>query len=192
METFKDLPLMLFDSPQSWRDWLSKHHAQAKGIWLKHAKKTSGKVSVTYAEALDEALCYGWIDSQKQSYDDEYYLQKFTPRGPKSVWSKVNVAKVEALTQENRMQPAGLAAVAIAKQSGTWQTAYDAASSLTIPEDFQAALNNNPKAKQFFATLNKTNVYSFCWRVQTAQKLETRKTRIEKLITMLNNNETFH
>ncbi len=192
METFKELPLILFDSPQDWHNWLDEHHVQAKGAWLKHAKKTSDKVSITYAEALDEALCYGWIDGQKQSYSSDYWLQKFTPRGPKSVWSKVNIAKVEALIKENRMQPAGLAAVAIAKQSGAWQTAYDSFTSLTIPEDFQAALDKNPKAKQFFATLSKTNVYSFCWRVQTAKKPETRKARIEKFIDMLNKGEKLH
>ncbi|HSX06594.1 MAG TPA: YdeI/OmpD-associated family protein [Candidatus Saccharimonadia bacterium] len=192
METFKELPVILFDSQQDWHSWLDENNLRIKGVWLKHAKKTSGKVSISYAEALEEALCYGWIDGQKQAYDTDYWLQKFTPRGPKSIWSKVNVAKVEALIKENRMHPAGLAAVETAKQNGNWQTAYDSSASLTIPEDFQAALDKNPEAKAFFATLNKTNVYAFCWRVQTAKKPETRQARIEKLIAMLNRNEKLH
>ena len=172
--------------------WLDEHHSRHKGLWLKHAKKSSGKKSVSYDEALEEALCYGWIVSQKQAYDSDYYLQKFTPRGPKSVWSKINVTKVEALTKAGRLQPAGLAAIESAKQDGRWDAAYDSPSASEIPEDFQAALDNNPKAKQFFETLNKANVYGFCWRVQTANKLETRKARIEKFIDMLNRGEKLH
>lgn len=192
METFKDLPVVLFESQTSWREWLAHNHTQLKGVWLKLAKKSSGKVSLTYSEALEEALCYGWIDALKQAYDQDYWLQKFTPRGSKSLWSKVNVAKVESLMREHRMQPAGLATVEAAKQSGAWQAAYDAASSLTIPDDFQAALDANPKAKRFFATLNKTNTYAFCWRVQTAKKPETRQARIDKFIDMLNKGEKLH
>jgi uncharacterized protein YdeI (YjbR/CyaY-like superfamily) len=147
---------------------------------------------VSYQEALEEALCYGWIDSQKQAYDNDYYLQKFTPRGPKSIWSKNNVAKVESLINMGKMQPAGLAAIEAAKQDGRWNAAYDSPSASKVPEDFQAALDKNPKAKQFFATLNKANVYAFCWRVQTAKKPETRKARIEKFIDMLNRGEKLH
>lgn len=192
MESFKDLPVLLFTSQQHWHIWLNENHKQHKGLWLKHAKKSSGKQSVSYGEALEEALCYGWIDSQKQAYDEDYYLQKFTPRGPKSVWSKINVAKVEALTKAGKMQPAGLAAIESAKQDGRWGAAYDPPSASTVPEDFQTALDENPKAKQFFETLNKTNVYAFCWRIQTAKKPETRKARIEKFIDMLNRREKLH
>lgn len=149
-------------------------------------------MSVTYAEALEEALCYGWIDGQKQPYDNEYWLQKFTPRGPKSIWSKINVTKIEALIKFRKIQPSGLAAVEAAKLSGAWQTAYDSPSTTTIPKDFQAALDKNPKAKQFFETLNKANVYGFCWRVQTAKRPETRKARIEKFIDMLSRGEKLH
>lgn len=192
MELFKDLPILLFASKHDWHAWLDAHHGQDKGVWLKHAKKSSGRQSVSYDEALEEALCYGWIDSQKQAYDSDYYLQKFTPRGPKSIWSKVNVTKVEALTKAGKIQPAGLAAIESAKQDGRWDAAYDSPSASEIPEDFQAALDQNPKAKQFFETLNKANVYGFCWRVQTAKKPETRKARIEKFIAMLNQGEKLH
>jgi len=192
METFKDLPVLLFATQADWKAWLEENHARAHGIWLKHAKKSSGKTTVSYSEALEEALCYGWIDSQKQSYDEDYFLQKYTPRSPKSVWSKVNVTKVEALINANKIQPAGLAAMEAAKLSGAWQSAYDSSSASKIPADFQAELYKNPKANQFFKTLNKANVYAFCWRVQTAKKPETRKARIEKFIEMLNRGEKLH
>jgi uncharacterized protein YdeI (YjbR/CyaY-like superfamily) len=192
MKTFKDMPVLLFGTQEDWRAWLENNHHQSLGVWLKHAKKSSGNESVTYREALEEALCYGWIDSQKQSYDGDYFLQKFTPRGPKSVWSKVNVAKVESLIDMGKMQPAGLVAMDLAKQDGRWDAAYDSASASTVPEDFQAALDKNPKAKQFFETLNKANVYAFCWRVQTAKKPETRAARIEKFIDMLHRGQKLH
>lgn len=192
MELLKDLPVLLFTSREGWHAWLKDNHNQPWGIWLKHAKRSSGKKSVSYQEALEEALCYGWIDGQKQAYDSDYYLQKFTPRGPKSIWSKNNVAKVESLINIGKMQPAGLAAINAAKQDGRWDAAYDSPSANKVPEDFQAALDKNPKAKQFFATLNKANVYAFCWRVQTAKKPETRKARIEKFIDMLNRGEKLH
>jgi len=192
MELFKDLPVLLFASQQGWHAWLENNHNQPQGVWLKHAKKSSGKESVSYQEALEEALCYGWIDSQKQAYDSDYYLQKFTPRGSKSIWSKINVAKVESLIAMGAMQPSGLAAMNAAKQDGRWDGAYDSPSATKVPEDFQAALDKDPKAKQFFETLNKTNVYAFCWRVQTAKKPETRMARIEKFIGMLHRGEKLH
>jgi uncharacterized protein YdeI (YjbR/CyaY-like superfamily) len=192
METFKDLPVLLFATQADWRAWLEKNHARPQGVWLKHAKKSSGKVSVSYLEALEAALCYGWIDSQKQAYDDYYFLQKFTPRGPKSVWSKINVAKAEALIQSGKMQPAGLEAINAAKQDGRWDAAYNSPSSSKIPEDFLAELNKSPKAKQFFETLNKSNTYAFYWRIHTAKKPETRKARIEKFIEMLSRGEKLH
>lgn len=192
MELFKSLPVLLFSSPKEWHAWLEENHAQPQGVWLKHAKKSSGKKSVSYHEALEIALCYGWIDSQKQAYDKDYYLQKFTPRGSKSVWSKINVTKAEELIRKGKMQPAGLAAIDLAKKDGRWDAAYDPASSGAVPEDFQAALEENPKAKQFFENLNKTNTYAFCWRIQTAKKPETRKARIEKYIAMLNRGEKLH
>ncbi len=192
METFKDLPVLLAATQSDWRAWLEENHMQLRGIWLKHAKKSSGKPSVSYTEALEEALCYGWIDSQKQAYDEDYFLQKFTPRGPKSVWSKINVAKAEALIKSRKMQPAGLETISAAKQDGRWDAAYDSSSSNKIPEDFQAALNENPKAKQFFETLNKANIYAFSWRIQTAKKPETRKAKIDQFIEMLNRGQKLH
>ncbi|HEY1074547.1 MAG TPA: YdeI/OmpD-associated family protein [Patescibacteria group bacterium] len=192
METFKDLPVLLFTTQFEWGNWLESNHNQPQGVWLKHAKKSSGKTSVSYAEALEEALCYGWIDSQKQAYDNDYYLQKYSPRSSHSVWSKINVAKVEALIKSEKMQPAGLAAIDVAKQTGRWDAAYDSQSVSTIPEDFLQELNKDPKAKKFFETLNKANVYAFCWRIQTAKKPETRKARIEKFIDMLNRGEKLH
>lgn len=192
MELFKDRPVLLFPSQEKWRIWLEANHGQSEGVWLKHAKKSSGKESVSYHEALEEALCYGWIDSQKQAYDNDYYLQKFTPRGPKSIWSKTNVTKVELLIKAGRLQPSGLAAINTAKRDGRWEAAYDSPGNSKVPEDFQAALDRNPKAKQFFETLNKANVYAFCWRVQTAKKPETRKARIEKFIDMLSRGEKLH
>ncbi len=192
MEMFKDLPVFLFTSQQDWREWLEKNYSQPTGVWLKHAKKASGKASVSYTEALEVALCNGWIDSQKQSYDEDYFLQKYSPRGPKSVWSKVNVAKCEALVKAGKMRPAGQAAIDAAKQDGRWEAAYDSASNSEVPEDFQAELDKNPQAKQFFETLNRANVYAITWRVQTAKKPETRQARIEKFIGMLNRGEKLH
>jgi uncharacterized protein YdeI (YjbR/CyaY-like superfamily) len=192
METFKDLPVVLFATQPDWRAWLEENHTQPQGLWLKHAKKSSGKTSVSYQEALEEALCYGWIDSQKQAYDEDYYLQKFSPRGPKSVWSKNNVIKVEELIKSGKMQPAGLATIKQAKHDGRWDAAYDSPSNSKIPADFQAELDKNPKAKQFFESLNKANVYGFCWRIHTAKKPETRKARIEQFIEMLNRGEKLH
>jgi len=192
METFQDLPILTFESPDSWREWLLQNHTQPTGVWLTFAKKSSKKVSISYDEALEEALCYGWIDALKRAYDEDYWLQKFVPRGPKSMWSKINVAKVENLIKTHKMQPAGLATVETAKKNGMWLAAYDSPSTTTVPDDFQAALNANPQAKKFFETLNRANVYGFCWRIQTAKKPETRKARIDTFIAMLNRGEKLH
>ncbi len=192
MKAKDGLQILLFESPEDWRSWLQKHQAQTEGVWLLHAKKASGKKSVSYAEALDEALCYGWIDSQKQTYDELYYKQKYTPRRAKSIWSKVNVAKAEQFIKEGKMQPTGFAAIEAAKANGEWARAYDSGSTITTPKDFQAALNKNPKAKEFYASLNKTNTYAFCWRIQTAKKPETRQARIEKFISMLEHGEKLY
>ena len=190
--TTKELPVLLFASQQVWEAWLHEHHAASGGVWLRHAKKASGLQSVSYAEALDVALCYGWIDGQKKSYDEASWLQKWTPRGAKSIWSKVNREKIQQLIAQDRMQPAGMAAVEAAKRDGRWDGAYDSPSQATVPDDFQAALERHPTANAFFAMLNKQNRYAILWRIQTAKKAETRAKRIQQFIEMLERHETLY
>ena len=192
MEMYKDLPVIEFANQEEWRKWLHAHHTQPAGIWIKFAKKGTGVTTASYDEALDAALCYGWIDGQTQRFDATYYLQKFTPRRAKSIWSKRNVTKVAKLAAAGKIQPAGQAAIDAAKADGRWEQAYDSFSNSVIPDDFQAALVANPKAKAFYATLNKTNTYAILWRIQTAKKPETRARRIETLIAMLNSEEKIH
>ncbi|HSI20365.1 MAG TPA: YdeI/OmpD-associated family protein [Verrucomicrobiae bacterium] len=191
-ETLAGLPIKLFETPKDWESWLNENHPEPTGLWLKIAKKASGKRSVSYLEALDVALCFGWIDGQKQSYDAEYFLQKFTPRRAKSTWSKVNVENIARLTAAGLMQAPGLAAVEAAKADGRWDQAYDSSRTMEMPEEFRLALDAHPKAKAFFSTLNKANTYAILWRVQTAKKPETRQARIEKLIAMLEAGEKLH
>ena len=180
-----DLPILPFESKKKWADWLAKQHDKSVGVWLKLAKKDSGIPSVTYDEALDVALCYGWIDGQKKGFDDKYWLQKFTPRGPKSIWSKINTEKAERLIASGDMKPAGLKVIEAAKQDGRWEAAYSSQKNMAVPEDFQAALDKRKKAKNFFATLNSANRYAILWRIQTAKKPETRVRWIQKFVEML-------
>jgi uncharacterized protein YdeI (YjbR/CyaY-like superfamily) len=187
-----ELPILPFASQSKWADWLAKQHDKSAGVWLKLSKKDSGIPSVTYAEALDVALCYGWIDGQKNSFDEKYFLQKFTPRRPKSIWSKINVEKVEHLIASGQMKPAGLKAIEAAKADGRWAQAYASQKNIFVPEDFQSALDRNKKAKAFFETLNSANRYSFLFRIQTAKKAETRAKRIQQFVEMLEKNEKFH
>jgi uncharacterized protein YdeI (YjbR/CyaY-like superfamily) len=190
--TRNDLPIVQFERPQDWATWLDEHHATSSGVWLRIAKKASGTASVTYEQALEVALCYGWIDGQKKGYDESSWLQKFTPRGAKSIWSKINREKVEQLIARGAMQPAGLAAVEQAKRDGRWEAAYDSQSSASVPDDFQAALDQHAEAKAFFATLNSRNRYAILFRIQTAKKAETRAKRIEQFIRMLANHEMLY
>ncbi len=192
MKAKDGLEIIECKSQQQWHDWLAKHYSQTQGVWLLHAKKASGKKTVSYSEALDEAICYGWIDSLKQTFNEAYYKQKYTPRRAKSVWSKTNVAKAEQFIKEGKMQPSGLAVIEAAKTNGEWARAYDSSNTMAVPEDFQATLDNNPKAKKFYAALNKTNAYAFCWRIQTAKRTETRKVRIENFICMLERGEKLY
>ena len=192
MKKSDNLKVLSFDTQQDWEVWLKVHHADTKGIWLKIAKKEARAPSVSYAEALEGALCYGWIDGQKASFDDTYWLQKFTPRGPKSMWSQVNCDKVTALMASGRMQPAGIRQVELARADGRWEAAYEPQSKITIPEDFQRELDNNQKAKEFFSTLNSVNRYAILFRIQTAKKPETRSARISTFIEMLANNQKLH
>jgi len=187
-----ELPVILFEHAQAWTEWLEENHPDAPGVWLRIAKKAAGMRSVTYAEALDVALCYGWIDSQKKSYDEASFLQKFTPRGPRSIWSRVNREKVDALVGAGRMKPAGLLAVERAKADGRWDAAYESPRNATVPEDFQAELDRNPAARDFFAALNRTNRYAILFRIQTAKKPETRAKRIASFVAMLERNEKIH
>jgi len=179
-------------SEKAWQTWLAKNHDKSNGVWLMVAKKNADKPTVTYAEALDVALCYGWIDGQKKSYDEQYWMQKFVPRQPKSIWSKKNIEHTERLIKEGKMQPSGLKAIETAKANGNWQKAYDAQSKMTIPEDFLKALRKNKKAFAFFKTLNRTNLFSIAFRLQTAKKEETKQKRIAAIIAMLEREEKFH
>lgn len=192
MELPTDFSIEFFADSAEWEAWLAKHYADISGVWIKFAKKDSGITSLNYAQALDAALCYGWIDGQARSFDDVYYLQKFTPRRPKSIWSKRNVEKVAELIKSGKMKPSGQAAIDAAKADGRWDQAYDSPSNSVMPPDFEAALDQHPKAKAFYDTLNKTNKYAFLWRIQTAKKPETRQARIEKSVVMLENGEKFH
>jgi len=184
--------VMLFANQQGWDDWLSSHSGASPGLWLRLAKQSAAYRSVSYQQAIDIALCHGWIDGQKKSFDDESWLQKFTPRGPNSVWSKLNRAKALALIEQGRMRPSGLAAVERAKQNGRWDAAYDSHRTAEPPSDFLAALDQSPEAKAFFATLNSQNRYAVLYRIQTAKKSETRQKRIAQFISMLENHEKLH
>lgn len=186
-----DLPIQHFADACAWERWLSAH-VGSKGLWLKIAKKDSGIHSINYAQALDVALCHGWIDGQKKGLDAQFFLQRFTPRRPRSLWSKINIGHVERLTMAGRMATAGQREVDAAKADGRWDAAYHGSSSMEVPEELAAALAKNRKAKAFFDTLDKTSRYSFCWRVQTAKKPETRIARAEKFVVMLAKGEKIH
>jgi uncharacterized protein YdeI (YjbR/CyaY-like superfamily) len=182
----------LFRSARAFETWLNKHHATSDGLWLQIAKKGAAEPSVTYAQAVEIALCWGWIDGQKKGLDDQHFLQRFTPRRARSIWSKINIGKVATLIEAGRMQPAGQAQIDAAKADGRWDGAYDGARTSSVPDDLQAALDASPKAKAFFATINASNRYAVLWRVQTAVKPETRAKRIAQLVEMLARGEVVH
>lgn len=192
MKNRESLPLLLCKTQQDWEAWLKKHHSEAAGIWLKLAKKDAGITSLTYAEALESALCYGWIDGQKASCDQQSWLQKFTPRRPRSIWSQVNCEKATALIAASRMQSAGLQQVEVAKADGRWDQAYASQSRITIPADFQSELDKNPEAQAFFSTLDSANRYAILFRIQTAKRAETHSARMQKFIEMLLKQEKIH
>lgn len=185
MSKSQDLPVIAFASKDAWESWLEEQHTTSNGLWLKIAKKGKGIDTVSYADALDVALCYGWIDGQKDKLDDDYWLQRFTPRKPRSKWSKVNCGKATELIEKGRMRPAGLREVEQAKADGRWAAAYEAQSTATVPDDLQRELEKNDKARQFFSTLDSTNRYAILYRIQDAKKPETRAKRIEKYVAML-------
>lgn len=192
MEALAGLPIVLFASQGTWEQWLDTYHERSQGIWVKIAKKDSATTTVSYSEALEVALCYGWIDGQKKSHDQDMWLQKFTPRRPKSVWSKVNVDKVMRLVASGKMKPSGMKEVNAAKEDGRWDAAYESQRNFTVPDDLQIELEKNEQAKSFFETLNRQNRYAICYRIQTAKKPETRKARIDKFVEMLANNQMLY
>jgi uncharacterized protein YdeI (YjbR/CyaY-like superfamily) len=187
-----DMPIVAFTTEEKFEAWMRKNHKKSDGLWIKFYKKASGKKTVVYKEALDVALCYGWIDSQAKSIDAEAYVQKFTPRRSKSMWSHINRGHVARLTKEKRMQAAGLAEVERAKQDGRWDAAYGSPKNIVMPADFKRALAKNSKAKAAYATLNKVNTYAILWRIHTAKKPETRARRIENFVKMLEKGEKLH
>lgn len=187
-----DMEILSFESAEAFETWLRDQHATSAGIWLKLRKKGAGIVALDYAQALDVALCYGWIDGQKGKFDDQHWLQRFTPRKPNSKWSKINRDKVVALTEQGRMRPAGLAEVERAKTDGRWQAAYDGARTSSVPDDLVAALAANPAAAEFFETLDRQNRFAILYRIQDVKKPETRARRVEKYVAMLAEGKKLH
>jgi uncharacterized protein YdeI (YjbR/CyaY-like superfamily) len=192
MEERKGLPVLAFAGPTEWEAWLAEHHDTAKGVWLTFAKKGSDAVTVTYAEAVEVALCQGWIDGQAAGLDESSWLQRFTPRAPRSRWSQINCARAERLIEAGRMQPAGRAAIEAARRDGRWDQAYAPPSTVTVPDDLQRALDQNPEAADFFATLTSANRYAILHRVQDAKRPETRARRIAQYVEMLARGEKLH
>lgn len=186
------IPVLHFKSPVALRRWLGKNHHKPEGFWLRISKKGSGEKSVTYAEALDQALCFGWIDGQKRPLDDKSWLQRFTPRRARSAWSQVNTGHVERLIQDGHMTPMGRKAVDAAKADGRWAAAYVSSRNAVPPDDFLRELEKSKRAKAFFATLSRANVYAIVYRLQTAKKPETREKRMKLILGMLKQGKAFH
>jgi uncharacterized protein YdeI (YjbR/CyaY-like superfamily) len=184
--------IRLFKSKQDWAIWLDKNDRTSTGLWLRLARKSSDLRSVTYKEALEVALCHGWIDGQKKPESEDAWLQSFLPRGSKSLWSKINREKALTLIASGEMKPAGFESIECAKKTGQWEAAYDSPSKSTVPPDLQAALDANPKAKAFFENIDRTNRYAILWRIQTAKKAETRAGKIEQFIAMLERGDKIH
>jgi len=189
-ETKNDLSIVELANQAAWERWLDKHHEREQGVWLKFAKKASGRQTVNYAQALEIALCYGWIDGQVARYDELYYVQRFTPRRKRSQWSQINVDKATALIAQNRMKPAGLRAIEQAKQDGRWDAAYPAQSNASVPPDFEAALKENPTAKAFFETLTGSSRYAFLYRLHNTKSPDARAKRIDEYIERLSERKT--
>lgn len=179
-------------SRQEWEAWLEAHGGASPGVWLRLAKKHAGQVTLSYAEALDSALCFGWIDGVKRAESEQFWLQRFSPRTARSIWSKINTQKAEALERAGRMRPAGLQAMALARQDGRWDKAYTSARNTVIPEDLQAALAANPAARTFFDTLNSQNRYAVLFRIQNVKKADTRARKIAQFVEMLARGEKLY
>ena len=189
MDPKPDDPLEFFATAADFERWLGKHHATASCIWVKYAKKKSGIPSIDWNQAVDVALCYGWIDGQAKSLDETHSLQRFTPRRSRSKWSKLNRERVARLTREDRMRPAGLAEVERAKSDGRWDAAYDSPANATVPDDLAKALAGSAKAKKFFESLSSANRFAILYRLQEAKKPETRARRLAKFVEMLKKGE---
>ena len=187
-----ELPTLPFATSRAFADWLAENHATSRGLWLRLAKTASGIGSIKYPEAVETALCWGWIDGQARRIDDTWYVQKFTPRGARSIWSKINCAKATALIESGKMKPAGLAEVERAKEDGRWARAYDSPSNATVPDDLAVALGRDARASAFFLGLDSRNRYAILHRVQTAKKPETRGRRIAEFVAMLGRGEKLY
>ncbi len=191
-ETKSGLPILQFPTQEAWALWLDQNHTRNEGVWLKFAKKASPFTTVGFSEALEEALCYGWIDGQVARHDEHFFLHRFTPRRPRSNWSQINRENVERLIAAKRMRPTGLEQVKAAKEDGRWDAAYAPQSKATVPDDLQQALEENPKAKAFFETLRGANRYAILYRVREAKRPETRAKRIAQYVGMLAEHRTLH
>jgi uncharacterized protein YdeI (YjbR/CyaY-like superfamily) len=187
-----DLPIVSFAAAAEWERWLEEHHETSAGAWVKIAKKDSPTPGISYAEALEVAICFGWIDGQKAPHDSAAWLQRFTRRGPRSKWSKINRDKATRLIEEGRMRPAGLEQVERARSDGRWERAYESQSTAEVPEDLAAELARSPKAAAFFATLNRVNRYAILYRIGDAKRPDTRARRIRKFVEMLERGEKLH
>jgi uncharacterized protein YdeI (YjbR/CyaY-like superfamily) len=185
-------PIRAFKSQVAWETWLERNHSSRSGVWMRIARKASGKKSITHPEAVEIALCYGWIDAQARPESETAWLQRFMPRRPRSIWSKINREKAHALIASGRMKPAGLAEVERARKDGRLEAAYESQSGATVPKDFEKELDRHPKAREFFKTLSRSNSYAILWRIHTAKKPETRARRIRTFIEMLEKGETIH
>jgi uncharacterized protein YdeI (YjbR/CyaY-like superfamily) len=192
METKQGLPIIAFPDQPAWEDWLEQHHSDQPGAWVKLAKKNAPVPTVTFSEALESALCYGWIDGQISRYDEHHYLQRFTPRKPRSKWSKINREKAERLIADGRMAPAGLREVEAARADGRWDAAYEGQAAATVPPDLARALEANPAARAFFDTLTGVNRYAILYRIADAKRPETRERRIAKFVQMLAERTTIY
>lgn len=189
--TAKELPVKLFRTLAAWEKWLGAN-GDAPGVWVQIARKDSGETSVSQNDAIEGALCHGWIDGQKRALDDRFFMLRFTPRRPRSVWSKINIAKVGQLIASGRMRPAGLREVEAARADGRWDVAYEGSARMEVPAELAEAMAGNGKARAFFDRLDRANRYAFCWRVQTAKKPETRRARAEKFVAMMERGEKIH
>lgn len=185
-----ELPVKAFKTAKAWETWLAKHHAVSDGLWIQFAKKGSGISSVGYIEAVEVALCFGWIDGLRHALDDQYFLQRFTPRRPRSRWSKINRSKVEALIEAGRVHPAGLREVEAARSDGRWEAAYSGQASIDVPPDLAKVLAKNKAAREFFATLTARNRYAILYQIHDAKRPETRARRIAQFVEMLERHET--